>query len=264
MIGCTTRFPAPGPEPEEDPNVAWAEVLDQAVSEAGVDYTVLEENRSTMDAFLSWSAVHGPNADDLSESKEDRRVSIMANAYNAWVLHAVMHHEVKESVMEVGDGLWQLRPGAKFFLGQKVRVNGEYQTLYFLEHQDIIGRYQDPLTHITLNCASEGCPPLRYWQPEKMQSQMKQALRDWLKTDGAMRKDASGDGYQLNEIFYWYADDFTDWSEAATVCGFLARYASGPRGQWLRRHADDCPYNPIPYDWALNASQTPWERPTGG
>ena len=263
-VACTSHFAAPGPEPVEDPNPAWAELLEEAVTEEGVNYTLLAENRDTMDAFLSWVAVHGPNADDLNESKEDTRMSIMANGYNASVLRAVMHHEVQESVLEVGGGLWSLRPGSKFFLGQKFRVNGEYQSLYFLEQQDLIGRYQEPLLHITLNCASRGCPPLRYWRDEKMISQMKQAFRRWLRSDDAIRADPSGDGYQLNEIFYWYADDFTGWSDAVTVCDYLSGYAAGPRGAWLREHAEDCPYNPIPYDWSLDASDTPWERPAGG
>jgi len=263
-VACTTHFAAPGPEPAEDPNPAWADLLEEAVTEDGVDYTLLAENRDTMDAFLSWVAVHGPNADDLNESKEDTRMSIMANAYNASVLRAVMHHEVQESVLEVGGGLWSLRPGSKFFLGQQFRVNGEYQSLYFLEQQDIIGRYQEPMLHITLNCASRGCPPLRYWHDEKMISQMKQAFRRWLRSDDAIRADPSSDGYQLNEIFYWYADDFTDWSDAVTVCDYLSGYATGQRGVWLREHAEDCPYNPIPYDWSLDASATPWERPAGG
>jgi len=263
-LGCTTRFAAPGPEPEEDPNEAWADVLAQAATPEGVDYTVLADNQDVMDAFLSWVAVHGPNADDLSEGKEDKRMSIMANAYNASVLRAVMHHEVQASVREVGGGLWALRPGSKFFWGQKFRVNGEYQSLYFLEHQDIIGRYQEPLVHITLNCASRGCPPLRYWRDEKMISQMKRALRDWLKTDDAMRLDPGGQGYQLNEIFYWYADDFTDWSDAVTVCDYLSTYASGDRRNWLEAHAEDCPVNPLPYDWSLDATATPWERSEDG
>lgn len=262
-LGCTARFPAPGPEPAEDPNPAWSEVLSAAVSDEGVDYRVIADHRETFDAFLSWSAVHGPNADDLRESKEDRRISMMANAYNALVIRAVMHHEVQESVLEVGGGLWSLRPGTGFFLGQSFEVNGEWQSLYFLEQQDIVGRYQQPLVHVTLNCASAGCPPLRYWNDTGIISQMKRALRAWLATDGAMRETPEG-GYALNELFYWYADDFTDWSEHETVCGYLAPYATGARRRWLSEHASDCPYTPIPYDWSLNATDTPWERSTDG
>lgn len=260
LTACTTHFDAPGPEPDEDPNPAWKAVLEEAVTEDGVNYTVIAEHQTELDAFLSWVAVHGPNADEMRESVEDKRMSIMANAYNASVLRAVMHHEVQESVLDVGGGLWALRPGAKFFLGQKFEVNGEYQSLYFLEQQDIIGRYQEPLMHITLNCASRGCPPLRYWTDKKMIAQMRKQMRAWLQTDDAMQVDPETRGYRLNEIFYWYAKDFTDWSDAATVCEYLAEFASGNRKTWLEAHATDCPYNPIPYDWSLDASETPWER----
>jgi hypothetical protein len=261
LSACTTRFDAPGPEPDTDPNPAWAEVLTEAVTEDGVDYVYLQEHREVMDDFLSWVAVHGPNADDMRESIEDERIPIMANAYNASVLRAVMHHEVQESVREVGGGLWSLRPGAGFFLGQKFRVNGEYQSLYFLEQQDLIGRYQEPLVHVTLNCASRGCPPLRYWEDKKIIPQMRTHLRSWLATDDAMRLDPDGEGYQLNEIFYWYERDFTDWSDAVTVCDYLVEFAKGAKRDWLSAHAEDCPRNPIPYDWSLDASKTPWPRP---
>ena len=260
LAGCTTRFPAPGPEPDEDPNPAWAAVLSEAVTDDGVDYTVIADHQAELDAFLSWVAVHGPNADELRESAEDLRMSVMANAYNASVLRAVMHHEVQASVLDVGGGLWSLRPGSKFFLGQSFAVNGEYQSLYFLEQQDIIGRYQEPLLHVTLNCASRGCPPLRYWKSKRMISQMRKALRAWLATDDAMRLDPASGRYHLNEIFFWYEKDFTDWSDAATVCDYLSDFASDSRREWLEAHAEDCPRNVIPYDWALDASETPWAR----
>jgi hypothetical protein len=263
VVGCTTRFPAPGPEPAENPNPAWAKVLSDAVTPDGVDYTIIADHQAELDAFLSWAAVHGPNADDLRESIEDQRMSFMANTDNASVLRAVMHHEIQASVLEVGGGLWSLRPGAKFFVGQTFEVNGEYQSLYFLEQQDIIGRYQEPLLHITLNCASRGCPPLRYWKDKKMMAQMRDQMRRWVKTDDAMQLDPDGRGYRLNEIFYWYEKDFTDWSDAATVCDWLSTFATGARRDWLEAHAEDCPHNPIPYDWALDAAKTPWERTVG-
>ena len=234
--------------------------MSQAVTEDGVDYTVIAEHQAELDAFLSWAAVHGPNADEMRESVEDLRMSLMANAYNASVLRAVMHHEIEESVLEVGGGLWSLHPGSKFFLGQSFAVNGEYQSLYFLEQQDIIGRYQEPLMHITLNCASRGCPPLQYWKNKKMISQMRKALRAWLATDDAMRLDPESRSYDLNEIFFWYEKDFTDWSDAVTVCDYLSGFASGSRREWLEAHAEDCPRNIIPYDWSLDAAETPWER----
>lgn len=256
LAGCT-RYPAPGPEPATDPSPAWRELLESATSPRGVAYDKIADERDILDDYLSWIAVHGPNADDWNESKQDRRMAFMANAYNALVIEAVLDNQPLDSVQDVGGGLWQLHPGAKFFWGQKFRVNGEWQTLYVLEEQDLVNRYQDPLAHVTLNYAAKGSPPLRYWRERGLTGQMRGAMRRWLATDRGMRWDVDSDGYALNEVFSWYADDFTDWSDEDTVCGYLAQFASGDRKAWLEEQRDTCAPAWIPFDWSLNAAVVP-------
>ena len=242
--------------------VDWYLLHDRQYGAAGGSFVVTHAAAlaALLDAALITN-VGGRGA--LSAVATAHVVLLCASEHNASVLRAVMHHEIQASVLEVGGGLWSLRPGAKFFLGQTFEVNGERQSLYFLEQQDIIGRYQEPLLHITLNCASRGCPPLRYWKDKKMMVQMRDQMRRWIKTDDAMQLDPDGRGYRLNEIFYWYEADFTDWSDAVTVCDWLSTYATGARRDWLEAHAADCPHNPIPYDWSLDAAKTPWEREVG-
>lgn len=257
LAGCT-RFAAPGPEPEVDPNAAWKELLDEATTSQGVRYAHIADNRQVLDDFLSWVAVHGPNADDIRESKEDRRISILANAYNAHVIQSVLHHQPKDSVREVGGGLWSLVPGAGFFHGQLFEVNGEYQSLYFLGEQDLVARYQDPIVRITLACGARGCPPLRHWPDTGLTSRMKRHLRKWLTTDAAMRWDADNEVYALSTVFLDHEKEYWDWTDAYTVCDYLSKYAVGDRREWLEEHAEDCPVTEIPFDWSLNADATPY------
>ena len=260
LLACT-RYPAPGPEPVLDPNAAWKELLDEATTRNGVRYAHIEANRAILDDFLSWVAVHGPNADDVRESREDRRISVLANAYNAHVIQAVLRHKPTDSVREVGGGLWSLSPGAGFFHGQVFAVNGEYQSLFFLAEQDLVARYQDPIVRITLTCGARSCPPLRYWPDSGLTSKMKRHLRKWLTTDTAMRWDQENEVYAINAIFMDHQTEYLDWSDALTVCDYLSKYAAGDRRDWLKAHAEDCPATTIPFDWSLNADATPYTPP---
>jgi hypothetical protein len=249
-LGGCTRYAMDRPAPARDPGPEWRAVLDDAVRADGVDYALIESRRDVLEDFLAYAAEHGPVMDEMRESVEDRRIAFMANAYNAAVIYAVLEHRPLGSVQEVGGGLWSLRPGAGFFLGQEFLIDGSWQTLFVLEHQDIVGRYQEPLVHLTLNCASRGCPPLRYWEGRGLTARMKAALRAWLLTDHGMRW--VDDGYAVSEIFFWYEDDFLDWSSAETLCEYLADAATGDRRKWLLQHAEDCPLGRLPYDWSLN------------
>ncbi len=254
--GCTRRMGIPGDPPPEDPSAAWKDVLDNAVGPRGVHYDYIEERMDILQDFLAWTAVHGPVMDEMRESGEDARISYMANAYNAAVVYSVLRNPGIESVQDIrsGDFPWSLRPGSGFFLGQEFLIDGSWQTLFMLEQQDIINRYQEPLVHVTLNCASKGCPPLRYWEPKRLTPAMKRAMRRWLLSDHGMRW--IGDGYAVNEIFFWNEKEFIDWSKADTLCGYLVDYTAGDRQAWLQEHIEDCPLGVIPYDWSLNAAPT--------
>ena len=246
----------PGKPPPEDPRPAWKEVLASAVGPRGVHYDYIEERMDILQDYLSWVGVHGPNMDSMRESAEDRRIAFMANAYNAAVIYSVLRNPGIESVQEIGSDrfLWNLKPGAGFFLGQEFLIDGSWQTLFMLEQQDIIGRYQEPLVHVTLNCASKGCPPVRYWEGKRLTANMKRAMRKWLLSDHGMRW--VDDGYAVNEIFFWYEEEFIDWSKADTLCDYLAEYTAGDRKVWLEEHSEDCPLGMLPYDWSLNAAPT--------
>ncbi len=230
----------------------WSRTLNWVVRPDGVDYDRLAMREASLDEFVSWVAEHGPNTDDLNEGAEDRRLSILLNAYNAHVLRAILFNWPLDSVQEVGGGLYALFPGSGFFHGQLFRTDGEYQTLYMLATQDIVARYQEPLLHIALTQGAKSSPPLKFWSQRKLQKQLTTQLTAWLATDDAMR--LSGDRLQLHDVFVRHADDFVDWSEASTVCAYLAPYANGERQEWLMERAETCDVDAIPFDWSLNAA----------
>lgn len=260
LAGCGRRVHVPADVPEDDPSEDWSEVLRRSVRADGVDYDRIDEERETLQRYVAWVSEHGPVRDTMRESKEDRRLSFLMNAYNALVIEAVLQERDRTgalpgSVKDVRFGPWAVRDNYSFFLGQRFKVDGEWTSLYHLETHRILARYQDPLPHVGLNCASRGCPPVRWWTEKvgrkKLQPQLEDALEDWLE-EGALQKTETG--YAVSELFFWYEDDFTYWSDADNLCQYLVDYADEDAGEWMLDHFGDCPLERIEYDWTLNAA----------
>jgi hypothetical protein len=255
LVACGQRVHVDRDIPDDDPSDAWAELLRESVTEEGVDYDHIDASRDVLQDYVAWLAVHGPVTDTMRESKEDRRIAFLVNAYNAFVIEGVLRHRPIDSVKDVRFGPWAAKDNASFFLGQRFELDGEWISLYHLESHRIFARYQDPLPHIGLNCASVGCPPLRWWTEKvgrkKLGKQMGEAMEDWLAA-GALQKTETG--YAASELFFWYEDDFTYWSDADNLCQYLYDYAAEDASEWLFEHYEDCPLERIPYDWTLNAA----------
>ena len=250
-VGCAEHVSVPARAPLSDPSSAWARLLEGAVTEQGVDYAAIDDERVVLHQYIAWVGEHGPGLDDLREGDEDKRLAFMANAYNAFVIEDVLRLQVQGSVQEVGAGIWGVKPGSYFFLGRKHRIDGDWQTLFVLEQQDIIGRYQEPLAHMALNCASVGCPPLRFWRPRGLQGQLRRAFKAYLE-GGALRETDAG--YAVSELLFWYEDDFVAGTGAESLCDYLADFTDGEAHAWMRRHRRRCTLERIPYDWSLNAA----------
>lgn len=258
LVGCAEHVTVAAPAPPRDPTRAWGRVVEAAATPQGVDYAYIDEHRDVLHRYIAWVAEHGPIIDDWSDSDEDHSIAFMANAYNAFVIEDVLRLKISDSVLGVGEGIWGIKPGSYFFLGRKHRIDGDWQTLYVLEHQDIVGRYQEPLVHMALNCASKGCPPLRFWRKRGLQGDLRQALRIWLDAGGLVQTDS---GYAVSELLFWYEGDFLDWSNKPSLCAYLADHTTGPAAAYMRAHAERCTLGRIPYDWSLNAAPAGSARP---
>ena len=135
---------------------AWGESLAVLVTPAGrVRYDKLPEHQATLDAYLAALAPAWATLDD------DARDARLINAYNALVLKAVADQKLTGSVQDLQIFPYSLIDGASFFAGLRFPLNGETTNLYDLEHDVLRPTLNDARLHGALNCASEGCPPLR-------------------------------------------------------------------------------------------------------
>lgn len=249
VAACSQAVHLAEPVPETDPGPAWAELLERSSDDGLVDYAAIEAERSTLETYLAWVGVHGPELDDMRESKEDRRLAFLLNATNAAMIHAVLRSQPLDTVQSVKFGLYQWS-GAGFFHGLRYQVDGQWQSLAELEVQALLGRYQEPLLHFAIACPAVDCPPVRWWEEKTLKRTLTQQARNWLDTDEALRK---VDGvWQAHPMLVDHAKDFTDWSEHETACAFLAERTFRERKAWLTDQSAECAWTAFEPDWTLN------------
>ena len=254
MMGCSERVYPTADSNIRSPSSAWKRLLSESTSAAGTDYDKIAQKREILDAYLTWIGEHGPEEDNMSYKQDDRKIAFLINAYNASVIAGVLRNRDAASVMDVSTGLFPAG-GAGFFLGQTFRIDAEWITLYHLEHQYLLGDYEEPLIHAGLNCASVGCPPLRYYTDKGLDNELDVAMHDFLASEQGMRQ--TDDGYEFTELLSWYEDHFVDWSDATDLCDYLSRYTDEAPSAWLTERVGQCSLQWFSYDWSLNHAAEP-------
>lgn len=248
ILSCQQVYPSHGTSSSDAPK-HWSALLSRISSTSGVDYKTLRENRSILDNYMSWLATHGPHSEHYSIREEKRKIVFYANAYNAAVLFAVLEHWPISSVKEVDSG-WFTQENVGFFLGQLFVVDGGEMSLFHLEQDLLLSQFQDPRIHAMLNCASIGCPPVRYWYKKNLNQQLEKHWSAFIQNN--VRK--NGTRWEASELFFWYERDLVGWSDAENLCAYLAPYLNAQAKDWMERQSKDCTLSSFPYDWALNDS----------
>lgn len=250
LLACQRHFEPPKKAPVRNPSASWRILLTDIVDDEGlVNYGLLESRRDTLDSYVSWISEHGPFSDELLSRHEEKKVAFYLNAYNALVMYAVLENMPIQSVSDVDVGLYT-QPNVGFFFGQRFKVDGEWMSLYHLEMERLLGNFHNPLIHAGLNCASKGCPPPHYYNHYKLNDTLETHMKDFVNSPKGTQK--GSDGWTVSELFVWYEKDFTRWSQAETLCDFLADYAEEDLKDWLLNQNPKCELPTFAYDWSLN------------
>jgi hypothetical protein len=81
----------------------------------------------------------------------------------------------------------------------------------------------DPRIHFALNCGAESCPPIRAYEPDRIDDQLDLATRSYL--DATVEYDPEAGAVAIPRVFLWFRGDFGGRSEIRT---FLRRYDAIP------------------------------------
>jgi hypothetical protein len=160
----------------------WGKVLREFVDNRGrVDYAALASSRQDLDTYVSRIEKEGPRTTPQAFPSSAHKLAYYLNAYNALVFKGVLARgPEKESVWKGG-----LISGYSFFVGMKVRVDGEETSLKSFEDKVIRAQFKDPRIHAALNCASIGCPrlPQEAFEPSRLEQQLDAAMTEFVEEE---------------------------------------------------------------------------------
>lgn len=194
-------------------HAAWERVLARFVDEKGlVDYRALAAGRTDLDLYIGLLERQGPRSTPGSFPAEADRLAYYLNAYNALVFKGVLARGPEtQSVWKGG-----LISGYSFFVGMKVRLDGQETSLKSLEDKIIRAGFGDPRIHAALNCASLGCPrlPREAFDPSRLDLQLTAAMTEFVEEARNVTLDEPGKTVTLSKIFDWFEDDFLKFEKA--------------------------------------------------
>ena len=195
----------------------------------------------------------------------EEKLAFWINLYNALVIDAVIQENVRKSVTESRLGIMA------FFQRAAYQVNGLRFSLTDIEHgvlrdnsgfpyfpgphfASIDPRLEtaiqsfDPRIHFALNCASNSCPPIGVYTPEKIQEQLDLAARNFINNDLVINSDLNK--ISISKIFRWYQDDF---GGEPGILSFLLKYITDQDTKhWISNNRPSIQIRYHPYDWGLN------------
>lgn len=251
LFGCRTAMVA---EVDDVPSTVWTDydaLLAEVVTDEGlVDYAALAERRGPLDrlvASLSDGRLYG---------KINERGATWINAYNAFVLFALLEEGPPASVLDVGG--WVPVDGAGFYLERTFAIDANQYSLWEIEQERIRLRRQDYRTHAVLGRGTMSSPPLKagIYEADTLELEMNARMRAWV-NDPVRGVRVEGGEVLFSPMFSWYADDFWRYGGEYSLCILLASYAEPPLRQSLVDHERrGCPVRTFAYDWSLNDAST--------
>ena len=226
-----------------------------------VDYQSWHDStgaRADLDSYLAAvSAYSSDNSPERFPTSDDELV-YWIQAYNAYVIKAVLDHWPLDSVTDVKAPI-EAVTGMGFFYRLRFQFGGKYYSLLEVENGIIRKRHRDARIHFVLNCGSDSCPVLRPELPTgaELETLLATAAAEFVTDPGNVAIDHSAKTVTLSRIFKWFRKDFINdlrQRGRSTEHG-LVDYVASVAPEDLREELDrsrDYDVRFFEYDWALN------------
>jgi hypothetical protein len=188
------------------------------------------EDSRALDHYLAAFSANG------WDSSPNARVATLVNAYNAFIVRAVLDHYPVDSVRSI--------PGV--FTSAVHPFGGRTVSLDDIEHTAVaIGGYR---VHALIVCASRSCPPLdrRPVDARTLPAREIERMRAWISRPELYRFEPERNTVRLPKYFDWYRSDFAK----EGIPAVLAADAPDQYRRWLAAGGFRIEY--LDYDWALN------------
>ena len=210
-------------------HAAWTSLLEKHVAwnragtASSADYAGFARERGELQRYLQ--ALSAVTRDEFDRWSRDEQLAFLINAYNAFTVELILtEYPDIDSIRELGSLFSS--PWKKTFF----RLLGEEQHLDGIEHELIrgSGRYDEPLIHFAVNCASIGCPALRdeAFVADRLDAQLLDQTRRFLADRSRNRFDRQANRLEVSSIFDWYEEDFRQgWRGYGSLSDFFAAHA---------------------------------------
>lgn len=193
---------------------------------------------------------------------DDERIAFWTNVYNVLSIHGVLALGIRESVMEIpsffGTVSYQVGPhilSLDEIENGILRRNAPHPATGarpFAEgdpRAELSPTHVDPRIHAALVCASTSCPPVAFYDAERLDSQLDMATAGYVAAD--VHVDDTERRVTLPITFRYYQSDF---GGEVGVWRFLARHSRGDQHDAIvGAETEGYAFAYHRYDWSLNS-----------
>jgi hypothetical protein len=243
-----TQEPEPVPEPPRFDHAAWTTILGERVRGDRFDYAGLVRDRSALDGYLARLEAVSPS--ELGSWSKPEQKAFFINAYNAYVVSLIVDNYPLASINDLSTKKLEVWDKPFIPLGEHLEADRETLSLNELEHELLRERYPDARIHVAVNCASEGCPPLRNaaFTGKDLDEQLDEQARKFVADGERMKLLRRKQRLEVSKIFEWFAEDFE--RDAGSVQAWIQRYAPGTDEEraWIGK----AKVKTLEYSWKLN------------
>jgi hypothetical protein len=220
------------------------------------------------EAFERFKDLSGRLRDlDLRSRKErTQKLAFWINIYNIMVIHGVIELGLQRSVREF----------PRFFDRIAYEIGGCHFSLNEVEHGILRGNRRPPYRllkpfrkrdarlefavspldsriHFALVCGARSCPPIGFYEWDRIDSQLELAAESFINSPQVMI-DPLEKTVAISMIFKWYKGDFGRTREA--LLNVLLQFLDeGDKKDFLIRNRDQIRIRYQPYDWSLNQGE---------
>ena len=213
-----TTKPTPQVDASGVDNGVWDYLVKSYVASGLVDYGGMKKDYLFRE-YLRQLGECNPEA----LATDDEKLALACNAYNAFVINAVISHKIHDNVMnhEIG--------GKNFFKAKEHIYAGETMSLDDLEKGMIIPTFREPRVHVALVCAARSCPAIRSeaYTGARVRDQLRDQSVQFADNPSYVMFDAATNELKLSSLMSWYGSDFNE------------RYPNGGHLQWINEAASD-------------------------
>ncbi len=225
-----------------------------------VDYPAMKRSRSFEEYQQLAQNLHEFDPQSLQTDME--RKAFWINIYNILIIHGVIALDIQRSVLEIVNFFGRIGYdiGDQFFSPDDIehgilRKNRSHPAFPIRQFSSTDPRLRlavetfDPRIHFALVCASSSCPPIEFYDAEKIDHQLDIAARSFINRSG-LELDETKRELRLSRIFQWYDRDFGD--NQHQVLDYLLQFCDESLRERIVSMRKQLRIRYLPYNWNLN------------